>query len=91
MLTVDESWVNVQQKTFTKWSVHPKAIPSVDAGLLSRIAHVLELANVIASVIYGSGSADFIFYSYRLNNKLKVRDIFVNNLVPELSNGVSRL
>ena len=60
-------------------------------ALLTRIAHVSELANVISFVLYGSDSADFIFYSCRLNNKLKVRDIFVNNLVPELSNGVSRL
>ncbi|KAL4870335.1 hypothetical protein BDV12DRAFT_166163 [Aspergillus spectabilis] len=42
MLAVEKSWVNVQQKTFTKW----------------------------------------------LNDKLKVRDIFVNDLIQELSNGV---
>jgi hypothetical protein len=62
MLTVDESWVNVQQKTFTKWSVHPKAILSQLMPVCSPASPMFsELANLIAFVLYGSCPADFTF------------------------------
>lgn len=66
MLTVEKSWVNVQEKTFTKWSVTSPPPPFP----LSLPLHGLT-------------------NPARLNNKVKARDIAIENLITDLSDGVS--
>lgn len=92
MLTVDESWVNVQQKTFTKWFGYPccdPSSPSMPAFFFLKppvFWSLSVLESPFLSVEFKTADAHVFC---RLNNKLKVRDIVLNNLVQELSNGVS--
>ena len=60
MLTVEKQWINVQQKTFTKWFALP-APPSPRHQLIEA----------------------------RLNDKLKARTLSIEDLVTDLSDGVS--
>lgn len=65
MLTVEKQWINVQQKTFTKWLVYSLSL-----------SYVSSTWNNLKSL-------------YRLNDKLKARSLSIEDLVTDLSDGVS--
>lgn len=71
MYMVEKSWINVQQKTFTKWSVHlpEPACPRISVDIRANHPHVPN----------------------RLNDKLKIRNITIEDLVKDLCDGVSFL
>lgn len=74
LLMEEKQWITVQQKTFTKWLVR--------ALLLLSLTFSRDGWLIIYLLFF------FFTLYYRLNNKLKARDLAIDDLVKDLSDGV---
>ena len=84
MLTVEKQWVNVQQKTFTKWYVF-----IVTLEQLSWSPSLLPASPPPPWAEMTRKGRNQAHRFTRLNDKLKARLLAIEDLVKDLSDGVS--